>query len=158
MARHRARSRRQPLSVAGVGFGLAVVYALLGGPDVALVAVLVETVAALVFLGVFALVPRDVLRRMEAIPTPRRRRWRDPAIGIFAGAVVFFVVWGALSRPSPAAAIADEHVRLAPQAHAKDVVTAILADFRGLDTLGEITVIAVALVGVATLLARGRLR
>lgn len=146
------------LSVAGVGFGLAVVYALLGGPDVALVAVLVETVAALVFLGVFALVPRDVLRRMEAIPTPRRRRWRDPAIGIFAGAVVFFVVWGALSRPSPAAAIADEHVRLAPQAHAKDVVTAILADFRGLDTLGEITVIAVALVGVATLLARGRLR
>jgi multicomponent Na+:H+ antiporter subunit A len=32
----------------------------------------------------------------------------------------------------------------------------ILADFRGLDTLVEITVLAVAMVGVAALLRRGR--
>ena len=41
-----------------------------------------------------------------------------------------------------------------PGAHAKDVVTAILADFRGLDTLGEITVVALVLLGVGTLLNR----
>ena len=34
----------------------------------------------------------------------------------------------------------------------------ILADFRGLDTLVEITVILVALLAVAALLRRGRLR
>lgn len=145
------------LAMAGVGFSLAVAYALMGGPNVALVAVLVETVATLVFLAACSLIPRDVLDRMATIPTPRRKRWRDPLIGSFAGLVAFLVVWGALSRPSPEATIADEHLRLAPEAHAKDVVTAILADFRGLDTLVEITVIAAAFVGVATLLRRGRL-
>jgi multicomponent Na+:H+ antiporter subunit A len=49
-------------------------------------------------------------------------------------------------------------MELAPAAHASDVVTAILADFRGLDTLGEITVLAITMLGLATLLARGRLR
>ena len=69
-----------------------------------------------------------------------------------AGAFAFVVVWGALSQPPAEETVAEEHVRLAPQAHAKNVVTAILADFRGLDTLGEITVIALVLLGVGTLL------
>jgi multisubunit Na+/H+ antiporter MnhB subunit len=47
-------------------------------------------------------------------------------------------------------------VRLAPDAHASNVVTAILADFRGLDTLGEITVIALVLLGVGTLLGEAK--
>ena len=38
--------------------------------------------------------------------------------------------------------MAQAQLALAPEAHAADVVTAILADFRGLDTFGEITVIA----------------
>jgi len=38
------------------------------------------------------------------------------------------------------------------------VVTAILADFRGLDTLVEITVILVAMIGVATLIKWRRAR
>jgi multicomponent Na+:H+ antiporter subunit A len=53
--------------------------------------------------------------------------------------------------------VAAEHVRLTPAAHGGDVVTVIVADFRGLDTLGEITVLLVAVVGVAALLRRGRL-
>jgi len=53
--------------------------------------------------------------------------------------------------------VAAEQVRLTPEAHGKDVVTVILADFRGLDTLVEITVVFVAVVGIATLLRRGRL-
>jgi multicomponent Na+:H+ antiporter subunit A len=43
-------------------------------------------------------------------------------------------------------------IQLTPSAHAKNVVTAILADFRGLDTMGEITVIGMVLLGIATLL------
>jgi multicomponent Na+:H+ antiporter subunit A len=66
------------------------------------------------------------------------------------------VVWGALSQSAAQSTVAEEHVRLAPAAHAKDVVAAILADFRGLDTLAEITVVALVLLGVATLLNRGR--
>jgi multicomponent Na+:H+ antiporter subunit A len=39
-----------------------------------------------------------------------------------------------------------------PEAHGRNIVNVILVDFRGLDTLGEITVLAVAAVGVYALL------
>jgi len=145
------------LTLAVVGFGLAAVYAVAGAADVALVAVLVETVLALLFLGVFALLPREALRREQTLAERPSRRWRDPLIATVAGIGAFVLVWGALSRPAPEASVAEDHIRLADDAHAKDVVTAIIADFRGLDTLGEVTVVAVALLGVVALLRRGRL-
>ena len=145
------------LALATVGYGLAGVYAFFGAPDVAVVAVLVESVFALLFVGVFALLPAEVLRREARLPTRPNRRWRDPLVGVVSGGVAFMLAWGALSRPAPADNAAAQQVRLAPEAHAKDVVTAILADFRALDTLVEVTVVAVALAGVASLLRRGRL-
>jgi multicomponent Na+:H+ antiporter subunit A len=39
-----------------------------------------------------------------------------------------------------------------PLAHGRNIVNVILVDFRGTDTLGEITVLAVAAVGVIALL------
>src|SRR5215213_8417013 len=51
------------LGLSGVGFSLAVAYELLGAPDVALVAVVIETLFMLLFVAVFALLPRAVLRR-----------------------------------------------------------------------------------------------
>jgi multicomponent Na+:H+ antiporter subunit A len=146
------------LVLATVGYGLAAVYAFLGAPDVALVAVLVETVFALLFMGIFALVPAGVLRREASLPTRGSRRWRDPLVGIVSGGVAFLLAWSALSRPAPDRGAAQELTQLAPAAHANDVVTAILADFRALDTLGEVTVVAVGLAGVLALLRRGQLR
>ncbi|HEX7346008.1 MAG TPA: hydrogen gas-evolving membrane-bound hydrogenase subunit E, partial [Candidatus Limnocylindrales bacterium] len=60
----------------------------------------------------------------------------------------------ALSRPPLGEPAAAAHIALTPEAHGGDVVTVILADFRGLDTMVEITVLAVAIVGVASLLRR----
>ena len=76
---------------------------------------------------------------------------------MIAGVGAFATIWGALSRPSVAGTDAAKHVALTPEAHGGDVVTVILADFRSLDTLVEITVVAVAMIAVTTLL-RGRLR
>jgi multicomponent Na+:H+ antiporter subunit A len=67
------------------------------------------------------------------------------------------VIWGYLSEPRQAPSVSADQIRLTPVAHGQDVVTVIVADFRGLDTLGEITVLLIAAVGVATLLRRGRL-
>jgi multicomponent Na+:H+ antiporter subunit A len=146
------------LTLSVVGFALAAVYAFLGAPDVALVAVVVDTVTSLVFVAAVARLPRDIAAPAKAPPAPRSRlRWRDPLVGAIGGLAVFGAIWGFLSRPSIHQGIAAEHIRLAPQAHGQAVVTVILADFRGLDTLAEITVLAVAVVGVATLLRRGRL-
>jgi multicomponent Na+:H+ antiporter subunit A len=71
-----------------------------------------------------------------------------------AGLAAFAVIWTALSRPPIGAPDSAAHIRLTPDAHGGDVVTVILADFRGLDTMVEITVLAVAIVGCASLLRR----
>jgi multicomponent Na+:H+ antiporter subunit A len=52
----------------------------------------------------------------------------------------------------------DRYEELTPLAHGQDVVTVILADFRGFDTMGEVTVIALVMLGVMSLIRKGRLR
>lgn len=141
------------LVLSSSGFALAVVYAFFGAPDVALVAVLVEIMLTLLYFATMKLIPYRVLRDQARLPLPRRNR--KLLISAVAGAFAFVVTWGALSQPPAGQTVAEKHVRLTPEVHAGDVVTAILADFRGLDTMGEITVISVVLLGVATLLGRG---
>jgi len=140
---------RPMLALSVLGFALAGVYAMVGAPDVALVAVLVETILTLVFVGVFARLPSATVRRPGL-------RARNAVIGAAAGGAAFAAIWAGLSRPPAADGVAAEHLDRAPDAHGGDVVTVILADFRGLDTMVEITVLAVAVVGVASLLSRGR--
>ena len=142
------------LVLSGSGFVLALVYALLGAPEVALVAILVEILLTLFLLGTSKLVPAHVLLRQADLPVRKRRR--TVLYSFLAGAAVLTVVWGALSQPAAERSVAERYVRLAPEAHAKDVVTAILADFRGFDTLGEITVVGTVLLGVVTVLGGGR--
>ncbi|MGI8631043.1 MAG: hydrogen gas-evolving membrane-bound hydrogenase subunit E [Solirubrobacterales bacterium] len=143
--------------LSATGYSLAVVYAFFGAPDVALVAVLVETLFSLLFLGVFALLPSEVLRRKQQYHDIRVRRIRDPLIATGAGLFAFLVVWSALSGPSPEQVDRGaDLLRRSPDAHADDAVTGILSDFRALDTLGEVTVLVVAVIAVLSLLARRR--
>lgn len=140
--------------LSAIGFPLAAIYAFLGAPDVALVAVLVETMTSILFIGFLAAMrDRPIVEGFEDDSTVSHRN-RDRLIGIAAGAAGFVVVWGVLSKPAPVELAAQEQIALTPAAHAKDVVTAILTDFRGLDTMGEITVIGITLVGLITLLQR----
>jgi multicomponent Na+:H+ antiporter subunit A len=71
---------------------------------------------------------------------------------------VFATIWGGLSRPIAAAGDAVGQIRRTPEAHGGDVVTVILADFRGLDTLAEITVLTLGVVGFLVLVGRWRMR
>lgn len=142
---------RPILALSVLGFALAAVYAAMGAPDVALVAVVVETMFTVVFVGVFSRLPPA-----DATPRPIGRRAREVVAGIVAGVSAFAVIWAALSRTPTGRSDPAGHIRLAPSAHGSDVVTVILADFRGLDTMVEITVLLTAVVGIASLLRRGR--
>jgi multicomponent Na+:H+ antiporter subunit A len=151
----RDRGRLRPVLVLSVlGFALAAVYAVAGAPDVALVAVLVETIFTLVFVGVFSRLPQP--RRREPAALPRGRLRRNLLAGTVAGVASFAAIWATLSRTSPTGGDAAQQIALTREAHGGDVVTVILADFRGLDTMVEITVLMVAIIGVASLLRRGR--
>jgi multicomponent Na+:H+ antiporter subunit A len=144
---------RPVLALSVLGFSLAGVYAVMGAPDVALVAVLIETVVTLVFVAVFSRLPGTTVGRpARAARAPHRIR--NVAAGVVAGVTAFAVIGAALSRPPLGGSDAAEQIRLTPEAHGGDVVTVILADFRGLDTMVEITVLAVAIIGVASLLRR----
>jgi multicomponent Na+:H+ antiporter subunit A len=145
---------RPILALSVLGFALAAVYAVVGAPDVALVAVLVESVVTIVFIGVYSRLPSDAAAAVRV--RPPTRRWRNAVAGVLAGLGAFVTIWAALSRTSVAEGDSAEQIARTPDAHGGDVVTVILADFRGLDTMVEITVLAVAVVGVASLLRRGR--
>ena len=82
------------------------------------------------------------------------QRNRDRFIGLVTAGASFVIVWGVLSKPAPIESASRDQTALAPAAHASDVVTAILSDFRGLDTVGEISVIAISLLGLLTVLQR----
>lgn len=143
------------LVVSSAGFSMALVYGFLGAPDVALVAVLVETILTLLLLATLRLISPDVLRKGTRITT--RQAHLKAAVAVIAGLFAFAVSWSTFSQPAIQRGAYERLIALTPEAHGKDVVTVTLADFRGLDTLGEITVVALALLGVATLLTRGRL-
>jgi multicomponent Na+:H+ antiporter subunit A len=151
------------LALSGVGFGLAVVFALLRAPDVALVAVLVETLMGVLFFAFLALIPRNV-DHSDVVPSDQpqevghQHRVRDSVLATFGGLLAFLVAWGVLSRPAPVDSIFEEYIVRTPDAHGDAIVTVILADFRGLDTMGEITVIGIAFLGIATFIRRRRVR
>ena len=139
------------LVIGGVGLGCAALFALHGAPDLALTQVLVETMTIVVFL----LVLRQVPQRFEAPP-----RWAPRAlrvgIAVAVGAVVAVfaaLVSGSSQAPSSGIQYADLSL---PEAGGKNIVNVILVDFRGFDTFGEITVLAVAALGVANLVKMAR--
>jgi multisubunit Na+/H+ antiporter MnhB subunit len=138
------------LVLSSAGFMLAVVYAFYGAPNVALVAVLIETVQTLLLVATLKLIPHRVLHHQAELPVVRRNR--KVLVAAASGAIGFVVAWGALSQTPAGQSVAEKLTRLTPEAHAGNVVTATLADFRGLDTLGEVTVVALVLLGVTTLL------
>ena len=139
------------------------IFALLRAPDVALVAVLVETLFGLLFFAFLGLLPRNV-EHADVVPSDEPQevghthRMRDWVLAAFGGLLAFLVAWGVLSRPTPIDGVLEEYVALTPDAHGEAIVTVILADFRGLDTMGEITVLGIAFLGIATFIRRRRLR
>jgi multicomponent Na+:H+ antiporter subunit A len=140
------------LSLGAVGYGISVMYALLGAPDLAMTQFAVETLTVVIFVLVFARLRG--FGDLSSLPV----RARDALVAIAAGAVVTTLVLfiGASGTTSRLAAyFADAAPRVA---HGYNVVNVILVDFRGFDTMGETTVLVTVAIGVRALLLIGRER
>lgn len=149
---------RIAISLSLAGYSLAAVYAFMGAPNVTVVALVIETLLSVFIMGMLVLMPRPILRFETLVRGDRLTIPRDAIIATVSALLVFFVTWGALSRPAPTTEVIDSFAVLTPAVHGKNIVTVILADFRGFDTMGEITVVAVTLLGIMSLLRSGRLR
>ena len=139
------------LVIGGVGLGCAALFALHGAPDLALTQVLVETMTIVVFL----LVLRQVPQRFESPPRWAPRALRVGIAVAVGGVVALFAALVSGSRTAPSSGITYADLSL-PEAGGKNIVNVILVDFRGFDTFGEITVLAVAALGVANLVKMAR--
>jgi multicomponent Na+:H+ antiporter subunit A len=125
-----------------VGYTIALVYILFGAPDLAMTQFLIETLMVILFVLVFYFLPRF------AVLSPPRARLRDGVVALSAGALmsVFVMIATSVQFHPPISDYFAEHS--VPLAHGRNIVNVILVDFRALDTLGEITVLALAAVGV----------
>ncbi len=135
----------------GSGYALAIVYLIQGAPDLAITQFLVETLTIVVFLLVLARLPVDFAPGPSWAPRIARIAIAT-AVGV-AVAVFALSASGARTQPS----VGEDYVALSePEAGGRNVVNVILVDFRGFDTLGEITVLAVAGAGVVNLVRAAR--
>ncbi len=133
------------------GYAMAGIFVLSGAPDLALTQVAVETLSTVVFVLVLRRLPEGFERQS----TSRRRIVRLIIAGSVGVSVFLFALIAAGYRLTPP--VSDEMVaRSVPDGHGRNVVNVILVDFRGLDTLGEITVLAVASIGAVALARVGR--
>lgn len=143
----RAQSRLAAVAALGVvGYGVATVYILYGAPDLAMTQILVETLTVILFVLVLYRLPQF------ATLSKTGSRVRDAIFALSAGALMTALVLVA-SNTQFHPTISEFHATQAePLAHGHNVVNVILVDFRAIDTLGEILVLAVAGVGVYALL------
>jgi len=140
------------LSLGAVGYGVALMYALFGAPDLAMTQFAVETLTVVIFVHVFY-----QLRGFGDLSS-RMVKARDALVAIAAGSAItvlalFIGASGTTSR------LSSYFAEMAPtQGHGRNIVNVILVDFRGFDTLGEATVLVTVAIGVRALLLIGRER
>jgi multicomponent Na+:H+ antiporter subunit A len=133
------------------GYAMAALFVVQGAPDLALTQAAIETLGTVLFV----LALRRLPARFERRSTSRTRALRL-AVSLVVGLTVFGFALAAGTDTQPRD-VSDQMVeRSLPDGHGRNVVNVILVDFRGLDTLGEITVLAVAGIGAVALARAGR--
>lgn len=132
------------------GYGVALVFVLYGAPDLAITQFLVETSMLILFVFVFqALAER-------APPLSHPRALLAATVGAGVGLIMALLA-GAAVREQPARHVAHYYLANSwTKAHGQNVVNVILVDFRALDTVGEVTVLAIAAIGIFAIARHAR--
>ena len=139
-------------------FLMATVLVALDAVDVAMTEASVGAgISTVLLLGALYLV------QQRGSAKPRSRPWLPLAVGIVMAGMLVYGTFGLPAFSDPAAPI---HTHVVPrylndavrETGVPNVVTAVLASYRGYDTLGETTVVFTAGAGVIALLRRRRKR
>lgn len=134
------------VSLGVVGYGVALFFLFFSAPDLAMTQFAIESLSVLLLVLVLFRLP-EIERYSK---TSERIRDALPALAFGGLMTVLVLTVTALSREARLAPFFAEHSY--PDAKGLNVVNVILVDFRGLDTMGEITVLSIAAIGVFSLL------
>jgi multicomponent K+:H+ antiporter subunit A len=140
------------------GFAVVGLYLVYQAPDLALTQLMFEIISVILFLLVLRLLPRPDRRpRIRVLP----RLALASVVGISIGWMTLLAGHAADNRADDAPTLGrffEEHSLEGSEltdgrgGEGRNVVNVILVDFRGFDTLGEITVLATAALGVWSML------
>jgi multicomponent Na+:H+ antiporter subunit A len=143
----KTHSRLTAVTALGVvGYGIAMIYVLFNAPDLAMTQLAVETLTVILLVLVLHRLPR-----FAAPLTSAAVRRRDAVICAVSGAImtlVILVVAGLKTDSLLTPFFAEKSWLLAK---GRNVDNVILVDFRAMDTMGEISVLAIAAIGVVAL-------
>ncbi len=143
----------------GAGLATSLTFVWFSAPDLALTQLTIEVVTAvLLLLGLRWLPRRDerYVQEQRQTATAHIRRLRDILLATACGLGLAAITYAVLTRP-PVAGISPFFTEQAlPLGGGLNVVNVILVDFRGFDTLGEITVLGIVALTVFALLRRFR--
>jgi multicomponent Na+:H+ antiporter subunit A len=136
------------VAIGVIGFGSALIYVMNGAPDLALTQFAVEVLVVVILTALLLRIPPAAPSRGV------RERRSDALLSAAVGAVLFVALSTMAVRPLDRT-LTDYFSRTSyTEAHGRNVVNVIIVDYRGLDTLGEISVIAFATTAVWALLRR----
>jgi multicomponent Na+:H+ antiporter subunit A len=143
-----ASSRLTAIVSLGVqGFAVALIFVLMGAPDLSFTQFMVETLSVVIL----AL----VMTRLKLSPSdhrPTREKLVDATVALACG-TGFGLFLLRVTQGEFDFALSDFFARYSYTiAHGRNEVNVILVDFRGLDTLGEITVVMVAGLAILALI------
>lgn len=142
------------ISLGIVGFGLTLVFLFLQAPDLAIVQIVVETLSLIILIAAI------LKTTNEDTPEEENKRTLLLYQGMAAFVIIFlfFLYQGLKALPpfgSPIMRMASPYVEKGlAQTGAANIVTSVILDFRGYDTLGEATVLFTAVMGVIVVLRK----
>jgi multicomponent Na+:H+ antiporter subunit A len=134
------------------GYGVALLWLLFGAPDLALTQFSVETLSLILLVIVLIHLPQ--INEAE----PVSRKIRDAVVATSVGAVLTIGMLAALSFPLDKRLSEYMAEVTLPIAQGHNIVNVILVDIRAFDTMGEITVLVVAALGVYVMMRMPRRR
>jgi multicomponent Na+:H+ antiporter subunit A len=139
------------LLLGATGYGMALLFVVQGAPDLALTQFAVETLSVVLFLLVLRRLPDRFEIRPQAIWRPLRL-----LVSALVGVLVVVMALTASGWRTETPISGEMSRRALSEGDGRNVVNVILVDIRGLDTLGEITVLVAAGIGIVSLARAGR--
>ncbi|MBP5981820.1 MAG: putative monovalent cation/H+ antiporter subunit A [Halomonas sp.] len=134
------------VSVGIMGFSIALIFILFSAPDLGITQLLVETLTVILLVLVLFRLPR-----FSHLSTPLERI-RDGSVAAIMGILIFLLIMTAWSIDQFESISTYMVENSAPLAYGRNIVNVILVDYRALDTLGEMFVLALAAIGVIAML------
>jgi len=141
------------------GMMTCITFVWFSAPDLALTQLVVEVVTTVLILLGLRWLPRRI-EEVSPLPSTLRkariRRLRDFLLSTVVGGGMALLSYAMLTRQTPNDISSFYLSRALPEGGGSNVVNVMLVDFRGFDTLGEITVLGAVALTVYALLRRFR--